>query len=109
MATTKQSPAPEGSFALTFESATPDCPRCAGLPTLRVEADDQVIGYVVADWPWDTEISEDPAEHPDRPHYLVEWFGQDTQGLDILGIRSGDPYFIGHAIHDSYRQGTEQG
>lgn len=104
MATTKKTPAPEGSFALTFESASGDCSRCAGLPILRVEDTQGVIGYVVAEWPWDAEVPTDPAQHPSEPHYRLEWFAQDPEREDILGIRASDPYFIARAIHDHYRR-----
>lgn len=103
MATSKKTPAPEGSFALTYESATDECPRCAGLPTLKVEDTKEIIGYVIAEWPWDLNISDDPAQHPNTPHYELEWFAQDREHRDILGIRATDPYFIARAIHDVQR------
>lgn len=105
MATTKKTPAPEGSFALTFESASGECPRCAGLPTLRVEDTEGTIGYVVAEWPWDEEVPSDPSQHPSTPHYRVEWFAQDPHRQDILGMRASEPYFIARAIFDSRRSG----
>lgn len=104
MATTKKTPAPEGSFALTFESASGECPRCAGLPTLRVEDPKGIIGYVVAEWPWDAEVPADPAQHPSEPHYRLEWFAQDQEREDILGISASEPYFIARAIHDNHLQ-----
>lgn len=103
MATTKKHPAPKGSFALIFDSASGECPRCAGLSTLRVEDAKGLIGYVVAEWPWHAAISDNPTEHPPEPHYEVEWFAQDPEGKDILGIRAADPYFIARAIHDAHR------
>lgn len=103
MASPKKSPAPKGSFALIFDSATGECPHCAGLSTLRVEDAKGLIGYVVAEWPWDAPVSVDPAEHPSGPHYAVEWFAQDPERKDILGIRADDPYFIARAIHDAHR------
>lgn len=105
MATSKKTPAPEGSFALTFDTSTGACSRCAGLPTLRVEDTKGVIGYVAADWPWDSDFPAEPTHHPAEPHYEVEWFAQDTQRHDILGIRASDPYFIARAIYDAHRAG----
>lgn len=104
MSASKKTTAPKGNFALVFDSSTGACPRCSGLPTLQVTTTAGVIGYVVADWPWDTSIPDDPAQHPNHPHYIVEWFAQDRDGHDILGIRAGNPYFIARAIHDLHRQ-----
>ena len=105
MAKSKNASAPKGSFAVKFESTTGECPHCGGLPTLRVENDAaETIGYVVADWPWDTDIPEDPSKHPAEPHYVREYFAQDSQGREILGVTSEDPHFIARAIHDAQRQ-----
>lgn len=107
MASSKKSAVPNGSFALQYHSTTGACPRCAGLPTLRVviaeDKKERVLGYVVADWPWDTDIPEDPAQHPAAPHYVVEYFAQDSEHRDILGISSENPHFIARAIHDAHR------
>lgn len=105
MAAKKKTAAPEGSFALIFDSTIGECPRCSGLPVLRVEDTQGSIGYVVADWPWDSTIPSDPAQHPVEPHYTVEWFAQNAEHRDILGIRANDPYFIARAIFDARRTG----
>lgn len=105
MSSPTNSTATEGAFSLDFESTTGACRLCSGLPTLRVSTKSGVIGYVVADWPWDVDIPDDPSQHPDTPHYVVEWFAQDCERKDILGIPADNPYFIARAIHDRHQQG----
>lgn len=101
MPSAKNATAPEGGFALVFGSADGACSRCAGLPTLHVLDDSgAIVGYVVADWPWDTDIPDDPEQHPQSPHYVVEWFGQDREGQELPGIRADDPYFIALSVHE---------
>lgn len=101
----KNATAPERGFTLVFGTSKGACPRCAGLPTLHVTDDaGATIGHVVADWPWDANIPEDPTLHPDEPHYVVEWFGRDKEGRELPGIRAEDPYFIALAVHDLTRE-----
>lgn len=104
MASPQHATAPGAGFALVFGGSEGACSRCAGLPTLKVINDAGVtIGYVVADWPWDTDISDDPSEHPNDPHYVVEWFGQDDEHRELPGIRAEDPYFIALAVHEQHQ------
>lgn len=105
MADAKKKSVPKGSFVLRFVAATGACPRCFGLSTLRVEDSTGTIGYVTAEWPWDSDIPEDPAQHPAEPHYRVEWFAQDAERRDILGVAAGDPHFIARAIYDARNAG----
>lgn len=98
----KNATVPDGSFALTYDHSTPACDHCCGLPTLRVQTARGTIGFVVAEWPWDMTIPEDPAQHPAAPHYVVEWFAQDQDHHEIPGVRADSPYFIARAIHDRW-------
>lgn len=91
------------AFTLRFDHAMGACSKCNGLPVLHVISEDKIIGIVSADWPWNAPLPSDPAEHPDSPHYVVEWFGQTPDGRDIPGIRAGDAYFIARHIAESYR------
>lgn len=103
MSNGKKNAAPDGGFALSFASSKGACTRCAGLATLHVTDDTgALIGMVVAEWPWGTDIPDDPEHHPQHPHYVVEWFGQNSEGVDLLGLRADDPYFIARAIHDQH-------
>lgn len=107
MAGGKHATAPTGGFALVYAGSVGSCSRCNGLSTLDVRNDaGTLIGRVVADWPWNVVVPEDPSDHPDDPHYIVEWFGQDAEGRELPGIRADDPYFIALAIHEQYRAGT---
>ena len=91
---------------MAYDSTTGACPRCNGLTTLRVVSPDGVIGYAVAEWPWNLHIPEDPEQHPTYPHYQVQWHALDAQGRDILDITATDPYFIARAIRDRFLPGS---
>lgn len=65
-----------------------------------------IIGYAVAEWPWNTTIPSDPKGHPLYPHYQVDWHAHDPQGNDLLTITADTPYFIARALRDrAARQG----
>ena len=102
MAAPKKPVVPEGDFVLEHQESKDACERCFGLTTLAVRASDGVIGHVVAAWPWNTDISSDPAEHPAEPHYAVEWFGQDIEHNDLPGMPDASAYFVGRAIFDRH-------
>lgn len=72
---------PENGFALAYVAATGACHHCRGVQRIEVHAADGVIGTLVSEYRWSDDIPEDPTQHPDRPHYLVEWSSYDTDGV----------------------------
>lgn len=94
-------------FELRFSHTDAACAHCNGLPVMNVESEGVVIGVVSADWPWNAPLPDDPAAHPDHPHYEVEWYGQTPDGRDIPGIRAADPYFIARAIAEEHLRSSQ--
>lgn len=76
---------------LVMAASTPGCPRCAGLVTLDVVRADTVIGRIHSEHPWWDDIPEDPALHPQTPHYQLSYWASTPQG-DPIGSPGQHPH-----------------
>lgn len=96
-----------GPFSLALVSSTPGCGRCTGEAEYEVRQGDQALGLVRSEFPWELSIDDDPAQHPDEQHYLMEWAGYSMDGspLDIAPVR-GSHFFIAAEVARLAQQGA---
>lgn len=87
---------------LTPTDKTPGCTNCSGLTTLTVTCAEATLGRIVAVYPWN--IDEDPANHPDTPHYSVEWEAWDLDGA-FLPLRNHEPSLMAMEMIHLAQQG----
>lgn len=98
---------PDTTFTLKQVATQGACTHCNGLTTLHVIVGTEVIGAIIAEWPWSSDIPEDPERHPATPHYAVDWYGYTPGGEPLAGITATTPYYIGRAIYDRHIADTQ--
>lgn len=66
----------------TIEKVSADsaCRGCQGRQRYIVKIGAWTVGYLVSDYPWMLDISDDPTTHPGHPHYEMEWTAEDVNG-----------------------------
>lgn len=79
--------APEGGFAMNATKEWEGCPACSGRTLLEVTDDTKtVVGYLESEYLWTLGIPEDPEEHPDTPHYRMQWVALDPEYRELPEI-----------------------
>lgn len=89
-------------FTLTHASSQGACPRCHGTALLHVSVGGTLVGTITSEWPWTEDIPDDPALHPQHPHYTVEWVPRTPEGTVRPQIAATTPYYIARAMVDEY-------
>lgn len=70
-------------FILVPEEEVNACRYCMGERRIAVTTRDGTVGYLIAEFGWWLELPADPAQHPQHPHYEVQWSAVDPEGAAI--------------------------
>lgn len=91
-------------FALAIIETSPGCRFCNGLTRVGVFAPNRsLIGCLRSEWPWNLGVGDDPNEHPEFPHYDVEWLMEDPSGNPLPGVAT-DLYFSAARMHSDWHR-----
>lgn len=93
-----------GDFALAVVGTRPGCSFCGGLTKIGVfSRDQQLIGFLYSDWPWTSGITDDMEDHPNEPHYEVDWIAEDADG-NRLPDDVSDLYFTATRMYENWKR-----
>lgn len=80
----KVNPVVEADIGTVFDLVTvggmPGCRHCNGLSVVEVQCSAGTVGRLEAEYPWHMEVPDEIEDHPNSPHYEVEWVARDIHG-----------------------------
>lgn len=96
----KETDAPEGGFALNMDWQGPSCEHCGGRSRMRVTDErGTIVGYLESEHHWADNIPDDITEHPQRPHYVMDWIALDPDRNEVPGLgRKSSLHFMALAL-----------